>query len=128
MVTLIEHKSMLQPSRTVRETKSEEGAVLLDIEQGVCFSLNSLGCKIWELIAQGNDIDHIVAELEKTYPISKARLTHDVEEFIGDLQSRKLLISSTSSSHFLQKQHFFTRWWEKYFSKPRDSKSNPARH
>jgi hypothetical protein len=27
----------------VRETASEDGAVLLDIEQGICFSLNPVG-------------------------------------------------------------------------------------
>ena len=35
---------------SVRETASEDGAVLLDIEQGICFSLNPVGLKIWELL------------------------------------------------------------------------------
>src|ERR1039458_8095163 len=34
----------------VRETASEDGAVLLDVEQGVCFSLNPVGLRIWELL------------------------------------------------------------------------------
>ena len=29
----------------VREVTSEDGAVLLDVEQGVCFSLNPVGLK-----------------------------------------------------------------------------------
>src|SRR5208282_3160780 len=33
---------------SVRETASEDGAVLLDIEQGICFSLNPVGLRIWE--------------------------------------------------------------------------------
>ena len=36
----------------VRETASEDGAVLLDIEQGICFSLNPVGLKIWELLEE----------------------------------------------------------------------------
>ena len=35
----------------IRETVSEDGAVLLDIDQGICFSLNPVGLKIWELLS-----------------------------------------------------------------------------
>ncbi len=35
---------------TIRAAASDDGAVLLDIEQGVCFSLNAVGLKIWELL------------------------------------------------------------------------------
>ena len=37
----------------VREVASEDGAVLLDVEQGVCFSLNPVGLKIWDLLKKG---------------------------------------------------------------------------
>jgi hypothetical protein len=42
-----------------RETASEDGAVPLDIEQGICFSLNSVGLKIWELLNKRYSVDQI---------------------------------------------------------------------
>ena len=47
----------------VRETASEDGAVLLDIEQGICFSLNPVGLKIWELLKKHYSVDQIAEVL-----------------------------------------------------------------
>ena len=43
----------------VRETASEDGAVHLDIEQGVCLSLNPVGLRIWELLKKRCSLDQI---------------------------------------------------------------------
>jgi len=44
----------------VRQTASEDGAVLLDTEQGICFSLNPVGLTIWELLKQHPSVEHVV--------------------------------------------------------------------
>ena len=42
-------------SPDVRSTQSEDGAVLLDIRQGLCFSLNVVGAKVWEKLEANQD-------------------------------------------------------------------------
>src|SRR2546423_7552409 len=44
---------VIKLSENVRETITQDGAVLLDIEQGLCFSMNPVGARIWEMLKQG---------------------------------------------------------------------------
>jgi hypothetical protein len=54
----------------VRETSPEDGAVLLDIEQEICFSLNSVGLKIWELLKRRYSVDQIADALAQDFTVS----------------------------------------------------------
>jgi coenzyme PQQ synthesis protein D (PqqD) len=100
-------------STSVRETASEDGAVLLDVEQGVCFSLNSLGLRIWELLKKGYNVDQIVIELEKHYTVSRTQLLEDVHKFMDELESRKLLLNPKANNAREDKKGFFTRLWRR---------------
>jgi len=53
----------------VRETASQDGAVLLDIDQGICFSLNPVGLKIWDLLKKRYSVDQIADSLAQDFPI-----------------------------------------------------------
>jgi hypothetical protein len=75
----------------VREVTSEDGAVLLDIEQGICFSLNPVGLKIWDLLKKKSSLDQIVAVLAADFPVSRDQLRSDAREFIESLRTKQLL-------------------------------------
>jgi len=75
----------------VRETASEDGAVLLDIEQGICFSLNPVGLKIWELLKKRYSIDHIVDALAQDFGVPRSQLLPDVAEFLQSLETKRLI-------------------------------------
>jgi hypothetical protein len=75
----------------VRETASEDGAVLLDIEQGICFSLNPVGLKIWELLKTHHSVDEIADELAHNFPVSRSQLLSDVVEFLHSLEAKRLI-------------------------------------
>lgn len=75
----------------VREVTSEDGAVLLDVEQGVCFSLNPVGLKIWELLKKGCSVEQIADALEKEFPVSRPQLISDAGEFIAALEAKQLI-------------------------------------
>jgi hypothetical protein len=75
----------------VRETASEDGAVLLDIEQGICFSLNPVGLKIWELLKTHHSVDEIADDLAQDFPVSRSQLHSDVVEFIQSLEAKRLI-------------------------------------
>jgi hypothetical protein len=75
----------------VREVASEDGAVLLDIEQGICFSLNPVGLKIWELLKNECSLDQIVEALGKDFPVPRKQLLSDAIEFIEALESKRLV-------------------------------------
>src|SRR5579864_6375924 len=75
----------------VRETASEDGAVLLDIEQGICFSLNPIGLKIWALLKTHHSVDEIADDLARDFPISRSQLLSDVVEFLESLEAKRLI-------------------------------------
>ena len=90
----------------VRETASEDGAVLLDIEQGICFSLNPVGLRIWALLKQRRSIDEIVDALGQEFLVSRAQLLSDATEFIAALEAKQLI---RRPSHTLPKRPWLSR-------------------
>ena len=78
-------------ARGVRETASEDGAVLLDIEQGICFSLNPVALKIWALLKTHHSVDEIADELAQAFPVSRSQLLSDVVEFLQSLEEKRLI-------------------------------------
>jgi Coenzyme PQQ synthesis protein D (PqqD) len=75
----------------VREVASEDGAVLLDVEQGVCFSLNPVGLKIWNLLKKGCSLEQIADVLGQEFPVSRPQLVSDATEFIAALEAKQLI-------------------------------------
>jgi hypothetical protein len=75
----------------VRETASEDGAVLLDIEQGICFSLNPVGLKIWRMLKQRFSLDQMTDSLEKEFHAPRPELMADICHFVGQLEAKRLI-------------------------------------
>jgi hypothetical protein len=75
----------------VRQTASEDGAVLLDTEQGICFSLNPIGLTIWEMMKQHPSLELVVSALEQQFQVPRAQLEADVLEFVTELENKRLI-------------------------------------
>jgi hypothetical protein len=75
----------------VRETASEDGAVLLDIEQGICFSLNPVGLKVWELLKKRCSLDEIADALAQEFSVPRDQILSDASEFIEALEAKHLI-------------------------------------
>ena len=91
---------------SVRETASEDGAVLLDIQQGICFSLNPVGLKIWELLKKRYSVDQIADALAQDFPVSRSQLFSDVVEFLQALEAKRLI---RRSGHTVPTRSWLTR-------------------
>jgi hypothetical protein len=78
-------------SPSVRETASEDGAVLLDIEQGICFSLNPVGLRIWQMLKDRQSVDQIADALAQDFPVPRSQLLSDVFEFLQALETKHLI-------------------------------------
>jgi Coenzyme PQQ synthesis protein D (PqqD) len=78
-------------SPRVKQTESEDGAVLLDIEQGICFSLNAVGLKIWEMLKRRSPIEQIADSLEKEFHIPRNEIIADICDFVAQLELKHLI-------------------------------------
>jgi hypothetical protein len=67
------------------------GGVLLDLETSLYFGVNAVGALVWELIGSGNEVSRIVEEMETKFDDPPADLADDVDDFIGELEQRRLV-------------------------------------
>ncbi len=84
----------LRPSSGVRNITTPDGAVLLDIDQGLCFSMNTVGARIWELLKLNHSIDFIADTLAGDYSMSRDQILEDVRAFLAQLQGQNLIVAS----------------------------------
>jgi len=82
---------MFQISETIRRTQTVDGGVLLDIHHGQMFSLNLVGAKILDLLAQGYDEPRIADEISREFQVSQEVVRGHVLEFIEMLEKHHIL-------------------------------------
>jgi hypothetical protein len=93
-------------AKAVRETVNQDGAVLLDIEQGVCFSVNPVGTRIWQLLKHGSSLDEITDTLQEEFRLPRAQLRLDISDFLKRLEDLRLVGEQSSLPY---KKGFFSR-------------------
>jgi hypothetical protein len=77
-----------------RATIGVDGGVLLDIEKGLCYSLNLVGAKIWLAIESGNGqttFEHIFNALGPQFIVPRQQLVRDIDEYLRDLEKKGLI-------------------------------------
>jgi hypothetical protein len=100
-----QNNSAIKVAKGVRETVNQDGAVLLDIEQGLCFSLNPIGTRIWEMVKDGRSLDEITDALEKEFRLPRTQLRGDISDFLEQLEKMRLVGEQSSSA---DKSGFFS--------------------
>jgi Coenzyme PQQ synthesis protein D (PqqD) len=81
-------------SPDVRSTYSQDGAVLLDIRMGLCYSLNPVAARVWSTVEaspSGVDLRGLVDVLETHYKISHEQLECDITEYLTKLEQMGLV-------------------------------------
>jgi len=81
-------------SPEVRATYSEDGAVLLDINKGLCYSLNPVAARVWvtiETSQAGITLDGIVGALETHFEVPRHKLGDDIAKYLTKLEDMGLV-------------------------------------
>ena len=81
-------------SSDVRSTYSEDGAVLLDIRKGLCYSLNPVAARVWSTVEaspSGVDLAVLMDVLETHYEVPREQLERDVADYLFRLEQRGLI-------------------------------------
>jgi Coenzyme PQQ synthesis protein D (PqqD) len=81
-------------SPDVRSTYSEDGAVLLDIRKGLCYSLNPVAARVWSTVEaspSGVDFAGLVDVMKTHYKVSPEELERDIYECISKLEGMGLV-------------------------------------
>ena len=76
---------MFHFSEAIRNTKTSDGAVILDIRRNRILATNVVGATILELMQSGREETQIAAEISRLYEIPMATAAADVLEFVRSL-------------------------------------------
>lgn len=68
-----------------------EELMMMDVTQGKYFNLNSVGARIWELLAEPISLEALVTDLTAEYDADQDTVRQEVEKFLTDLRQRGLL-------------------------------------
>ena len=84
-----------KPSTSVREIETADGAVLLDIRQGLCLSMTPISMRVWRLLKLNYSVDQITDKLSTEFQdVGRQQIRNDVVEFVADLVQKELLLAS----------------------------------
>ena len=65
--------------------------MLLNLKTGLYFSLNEVGNRTWQLIAELEEMDKVRGQLEKEYEADPAVLSRDLQKLVDDLRNLHLI-------------------------------------
>src|SRR5579864_7271952 len=83
---------MYRVSEGVRSTHGQDGAIVLDVQQGEMFNLNRVGSRMFELLEMGSTESDIVTIISREFSVSQDVVENDVRELIEALRKHKLVL------------------------------------
>ena len=81
----------LSVNASVVSAQLDGEAVLLNVESGVYFGLDSIGTRIWELLNAGTSETEIFDRLLDEYDVDAPQLRADLDGFLDVLVSKSLV-------------------------------------
>ena len=72
-----------------REVEGE--LVLLDLESGIYFALDSVGARIWALISDGASLETVRDTMLAEFNVEAETLERDIRTLMNELERRKLV-------------------------------------
>lgn len=87
---------MLTLSQSARLSKSQDGGILLDLDQGVFFSLNPVGARIVELLQGTSGLSSIVQTIAREFRAPEEIVKKDVDDFLASLRKQQLVAGDAS--------------------------------
>ena len=72
-------------------------AVILHLDDGVYYSLNPVGARVWDLLQQPRTTEELVARVTEEFDVAAERCLLDVEELISALRERALVVCAEGS-------------------------------
>lgn len=82
-----------RPARNARvlAQRADDELVLLHVDDGLYFSLNDVGARIWELCDGGRDVEQIVIAIGEEFDAPPDVIERDVRVLLEDLANDQLI-------------------------------------
>lgn len=80
-------------------TSLGDEAVILGLEDGVYYGVDSVGARVWALVATPRRVSEIVAIVLEEFDVSVERCEQDVLALLGELAERRLIREESDGGH-----------------------------
>ena len=67
------------------------GAVVMQVDTGVSYSLNAVGAWVWEQLAEPAGLDGLAEALTERFEVTEERARADLEALLADLERTELV-------------------------------------
>lgn len=78
-------------SRNLLETKIDDEVVALDVTRGLCYGLDPIGSKIWDMLAEETSVKEICAKLVRDFDVNEADCAKDVCSLLNQMRDDDLI-------------------------------------
>lgn len=85
----LDSRVVVGASQISREISGE--AYILQLDNGVYFSLDGVGALVWEMVQEPRSVREIRARILSEYDVDEQRCEQDLIELLHDLHARKLV-------------------------------------
>ncbi len=89
----------LKPNTNEVASKVVDGeAILINLSNGMYFSLDAVGGSIWTLVSDGHDLNTISTAVAQHYGVAEDTVANDIQTFAQTLVEEGLVVSSDSEA------------------------------
>lgn len=86
------HDGYLPNSEEVASEVLDGEAVLINLSNGMYYSIDGVGGRIWELIEKGQSLAGVVRDIAARYDIDEKTADADVKKFVEELVAENLVV------------------------------------
>ncbi len=91
LMNIINNQSIIQRSNKLVSSNMDGETVMMSIENGEYFGLNSVGSRMWELIENPIKVNTLIELLLDEFDVSREQCEAETMEFLNHLLEKKLL-------------------------------------
>lgn len=88
----IKEHTIIVKNKSIDDTDLDGEKVMMDLEKGRYFMMNTVGSRIWELIEKPLQVNEIVNTLLQEYDVSHDTCEKEVIDFLNKLDNANLII------------------------------------
>ena len=89
---LIDSKTIVKRNPELVSSNLDGETVMMSVESGEYFGLDSVGSRIWELIENPIEVDRVIELLLEEFEVSREECEVDTYDFLNQLLDKKLLV------------------------------------
>ena len=88
---MIKTESYIKRNKEIFASEIDDEVVMMNVDTGKYYGMDTVGSRIWELIAEEIQVKEVINKLMEEYDVGEEQCEKDVLEFLNELYENKLV-------------------------------------